>query len=325
MLSGKRSISAETEQRVRASIRELGYRPNAGARALASSRTNVLALVMPLRSDMHVPVLMQFVTGVVTAARAHEHDVLLLTQDEGVEGLRRVAGTAMTDALIVMDIEEDDPRLEVLRRLPQPSALIGVPADPSGLACVDLDFETAGAVCVDHLAGLGHRRIGFIGAPAQVYERGTSFAWHTLAGFRGAAERHGAAAASVACTPDHTGVRRALAELRAAGPEPSGLVVHNEDALPALLDILGSDGVRIPDDLSVVAICSDQQAESLPVPITAVAIPAEEIASSAVRAVMRGLGGEPRPGVHLLRPRLRVRASSALPAAPPPARGAPTS
>ena len=55
VLSGKRSISAGTRQRVEQSIQELGYHPNAGARALASSRSNIIALMVPLRTDMYVP------------------------------------------------------------------------------------------------------------------------------------------------------------------------------------------------------------------------------------------------------------------------------
>ena len=56
-----------------------------------------------------VPVIMQFVAGVVTRARDFDHDVLLLTQDD-VSGLDRVTGGSMVDALVMMDIEADDPR-----------------------------------------------------------------------------------------------------------------------------------------------------------------------------------------------------------------------
>src|SRR5207302_5153101 len=105
VLSGKRTISEETRQRVLRSIRVLGYQPHAGARALASNRSNVVALVIPLHGGMNVPVIMQFAISVVTAARQFDHDVLLLTQDEGVKGLQRVAGTALVDAIIVMDVE----------------------------------------------------------------------------------------------------------------------------------------------------------------------------------------------------------------------------
>ncbi|MEU8246580.1 LacI family DNA-binding transcriptional regulator [Nonomuraea sp. NPDC048916] len=57
VLSGKRAISADTRRRVLDSVRALGYHPNAGARVLASKRANVIALVLPLRAGMHVPVL----------------------------------------------------------------------------------------------------------------------------------------------------------------------------------------------------------------------------------------------------------------------------
>src|ERR687896_660590 len=91
VLSGKRAISATTRKRVMASIELLGYHPHAGARALASNRANVIALVLPLRAGMHLPVLMQFASSVVTTARQYDHDVLLVTADEGEGGLRRVA------------------------------------------------------------------------------------------------------------------------------------------------------------------------------------------------------------------------------------------
>src|SRR3954462_13437579 len=59
VLSGKRSISAQTRRRVQTAIEALGYHPNAGARALASRRSNIIALMVPLRSGMYVPVIME--------------------------------------------------------------------------------------------------------------------------------------------------------------------------------------------------------------------------------------------------------------------------
>ena len=64
VLSGKRSVSDDTKDRVHRAIEELGYHPHAGARALASSRSNVLALIVPLRSDTYVPVMMEIAIGV---------------------------------------------------------------------------------------------------------------------------------------------------------------------------------------------------------------------------------------------------------------------
>ncbi|WP_030045390.1 LacI family DNA-binding transcriptional regulator, partial [Streptomyces resistomycificus] len=181
-LSGKRPISDATRRRVREAVRELGYRPHAGARSLAGSRSKVLALVAPLRAGVHVPVVTQFAVSVVTTARRHDHDVLLMTQEEGEEGLRRVADTALADALIVMDVQLHDSRLPLLRRLADPSVLIGLPASPEGLTCVDLDFKAAGEACVEHLARLGHRVVALVGSPPEVYVRQTAFAQRVVQG-----------------------------------------------------------------------------------------------------------------------------------------------
>src|SRR3954449_10135707 len=215
VLSGKRSISPATRRRVERSIRSLGYRPPAGARALASRRTNVLALVTPLRADLHTPVALEFVISVVTTARRHAHDVLLLTNDEGPEGLRRVAGTALVDGLVLMDVQLRDERLPVLRELGLPAVLIGVPDDTSGLTCVDLDFTAAGARCVDHLADHGHRSVALIGHRAAVYRRESGFATRALAGFTGRARERGLEALDFTCDGSRGEVGEIVARLLA--------------------------------------------------------------------------------------------------------------
>jgi DNA-binding LacI/PurR family transcriptional regulator len=310
VLSGKRSISEQTRQRVMESIRSLGYHPHAGARALASNRSNVLALVVPIRSGIYVPVLMQVAISVVTAARGFDHDVLLLTQDEGVEGLQRVAGTSLVDAIIVMDVELHDARLPVLRSLGRPAVLIGFPADPAGLTCIDLDFEAAGRLAVRHLAEAGCRDLALIGAPPEVYARGTGFAERTMAGFESAVRERGLRGATWPCDPAPDAVRRVAAELLRQRRRLDGIVVHNEAAVPALLEALHAAGRRIPADLAVVALCPDQVAEQATPPLTSIAIPASEVGRAAVGLLMARLNGQDVPAASLLEPRLTARLST---------------
>jgi LacI family transcriptional regulator len=315
VLSGKRAISATTRQRVLASIGQLGYHPHAGARALASRRSNVIAMVLPLRSGMHLPVVMELVTAVVTAARQFGHDVLLMTADEGPAGLRRIAASAMADGVLIMDVEMSDARVPTLRELERPSVLIGFPADPSGLTCVDLDFHLAGARCVDHLAGLGHRRVALLGAPPVVYQRDTGFAHRTRAGFLDAARRHRIAATARPCGESPAEARAAVEQLFRDDPEVTGLVVHNEAAIGHVLAALKVQvpGRRVPDEISVVAICPDQMAEAASPPLTSVQIPAAEVGRQAVTLLMRKLDGGGVPESTLLSPVLTVRRSSASP------------
>jgi DNA-binding LacI/PurR family transcriptional regulator len=310
VLSGKRAISADTRQRVLASISTLGYHPHAGARSLASNRANVIALVLPLRTGMHLPVLMQFASSVVTSARKYDHDVLLVTADEGPAGLRRIAASALVDGIIVMDVELRDARVPLLRELDRPSVLIGFPAEPAGLTCVDLDFYRAGAACVEHLAGLGHREIALLGAPPAVYERGTGFAHRTMAGFREAAQRHGLRATALPCEESFEAVRRRMGDLLNEHPGISGVVVHNEAAVGHLYAALRTLGREVPDDISVVAICPDEVAERAMPPLSSVLIPAEEVGAQAVALLMRKLDGADVAPASLLPPRLTVRAST---------------
>ncbi|GAA4001481.1 LacI family DNA-binding transcriptional regulator [Streptomyces plumbiresistens] len=310
-LSGKRPISDDTKRRVEEAIRELGYRPHAGARALASSKSNVLALVVPLRAGIHIPVVMQFAVSVVTTARRYDHDVLLLTQEEGEEGLRRVADTALVDALILMDVQLQDPRLPLLRVLERPSVMIGFPASSEGLTCIDLDFKAAGEVCVEHLAGLGHRAVALVGSPPEVYVRQTAFAQRVVQGFTAAADRHGLASSVHPCEAASGAARKVAEQLLRDQPALTGVVVHNEPLLEPLIDAFEQLGLRVPGDLSVTAICPDELAESIRVPVTSVALPSADIGTRAVELLMRKLDGTEVPEATLLAPRLTERASTA--------------
>lgn len=313
VLSGKRTISEQTRQRVLHSVRVLGYQPHAGARALASNRSNVIALVIPLRSGMHVPVIMQFAISVVTAAREFDHDVLLLTQDEGVEGLKRVAGTALVDAIIVMDVELQDPRIPVLRALRRPFVLIGVPADTQGLTCVDLDFTAAGAACVDHLAALGHRRVALIGSPPEVYKRETGFATRTVTGVKLAASRHRIAVTVHPCEATQLAAYAAVATLLRDHPDLTGVIVHNEAVLEPLITAFENAGRKVPKDISIVAICPEELAVATGPGLTSVGIPAEEIGRDAVIHLMAQLNGSDLASATLIQPQLTHRASTARP------------
>ena len=317
VISRKRSISEETRRKVEAAIEDLGYHPHAGARALASNRSNILALMIPLRSDMYVPVIMEIAMAVTTEAREFGQDVLLLTKDEGTAGVRRVAGSGLADAMIVMDIELEDDRIPVLRETETPAVLIGLPADLLGQTCVDLDFEATGAACVEHLVSLGHRDIALIGEGEGVYKRNTGFAARTLVGFQRAAAAHGVRAVHRPCEGTYESTAGVLSRIMEERPSTTGFVVQNEAAIAPLLSLLRLSGRAVPEGTSVVAICPDQVALQSSPRLTSVSIPAEEMGRRAVRLAMAQLdhsandSAERGDPTTLIAPMLTVRDSSA--------------
>ncbi|MET8947880.1 LacI family DNA-binding transcriptional regulator [Streptomyces sp. NPDC004542] len=310
VLSGKRSISATTRQRVEQSIRQLGYHPNAGARALASNRSNIIALMVPLRTDMYVPVMMEIAIAVATTARAHGYDVLLLTGEEGPDAVRRVTGSGLAEAMILMDVELEDERLPLLRQAGQPCVLIGLPADTTGLTCVDLDFAATGALCVEHLAKLGHRDVAVIGEAPAVYERHTGFAERTLDGLRTRARELGLRVLHRPCEGGYDAMAVTLARILDERPGTTGFVVQNEFAVEPLLALLRQQGRAVPEDVSVVAVCPEQVAVQASVRLTSVAIPAQEMGRYAVEHLVAKLDGHGGDDVVLIAPELTVRAST---------------
>ncbi|MEV6237595.1 LacI family DNA-binding transcriptional regulator [Lentzea sp. NPDC051838] len=315
VLSGKRTISAETRDRVRDAVRELGYHPHAGARSLAARRSHIVALMVPLRTDVYVPVMMEIAIAVTTAARQHGYDVLLVTNDEGPDGVRRIAGSGLADGVILMDVELDDERIPVLQAQGTQAALIGLPRDVRGLSCVDHDFAAAGALCADHLADLGHREIAFIGYGSGVYHRHAGYAERTLAGLRDRASRRGLRFLHRTCEGTYESTAGTLARILADRPGTTGFVVQNESAIGPLLTLLRTSGRTVPEDASVIALCQDQLAEQFAPKLTAVTGSAQELGRVAVDQIMRRLGvvnGGGRPGdeLELLDPVLTVRDST---------------
>ncbi|WP_199033786.1 LacI family DNA-binding transcriptional regulator [Glycomyces salinus] len=309
VLSGKRSISPETAQRVMDAVAELGYHPHAGARSLASRKAGVIAMMLPLRHGMHLPVLMQFASGAVTEARRHDQDVLLMTADEGPAGLARVAASSIVDGLILMDVEVRDPRVEALRRLGLPSVLIGFPAEAEGLTCVDLDFSAAGRECAEYLIGSGCREVALLGASEAVYERRTGFAERVRSGFlkRGLERGPDVRAEARPCPDDPVSVQRTVKELLAARPALDGLAVHNEPAVPHVLHALADAGRSVGEDFHVVVIGPDEVAERVHPQLPSVLVPAERLAEIAVGHLMRKLGGVEVPDSTLVEPQLTIR------------------
>jgi DNA-binding LacI/PurR family transcriptional regulator len=156
-LSGKRSISRETRERIEAAIAELGFTPNAGARALATSQTMVIGLFVQFFEDEFSPAMLQYVLPISDAAREAGYDILMVTEADGPRAVQRILSSGMVDGVILLNVAHEDPRLPVMRTMKQPGSMVGLPRNPEGFDVFDLDFAESGRIVVDHLAERGHR------------------------------------------------------------------------------------------------------------------------------------------------------------------------
>ena len=218
VLTGNRSISERTGARVRRSIQELNYKPHAAARSLRAGKTDLVALVVPFYDWASWPVVMSFVYGVVDAARIQGWNVVLMTGEDGLSEIASVVRTKMVDRVVVMEVRLDDERLKLVEEMRVPAVAIGRPSVQVKVPFVDFDFEAAGRLCVEHLIGAGHRRIGLLASPPEAFERKLAYAHQLWQGVAAAAEGAGLVFGGLPLDPERGGCSAGARRSLRAGP-----------------------------------------------------------------------------------------------------------
>jgi DNA-binding LacI/PurR family transcriptional regulator len=316
-LSGKRTISRGTRERIELAIADLGFTPHAGARALATSRTKVIGLFVQFFDDEFSPAMLQYVLPICDAAREAGYDILMVNDADGARALERVSASGMVDGVILLNVAYQDARLPVMTRMGRPGSMVGAPRDgpaaSDGFDVFDLDFPASGRLLVDHLADQGHEDLVLITPPEDVYRRGGAYAWR----FRDAVLER--------CAERGLRIRWRYGQTRP--PQVSGqfhdlldsgagtaLIVHNDAAVAALPPVLHARGVRVPEDLSVVGVYSEDFGRLFSLPYTAVETSPDALGQLAVRALVRRMsdpGGAVVATAELIAPRVVERGSTA--------------
>jgi LacI family transcriptional regulator len=189
-LSGAPDIGQETSAAVRRAAEELGYEPNTAAQQLKLQRTDTVGLMLPAGADLRLsdPFFAEFLTGLVERLEEFDLGVLLSTivNGESEETYLKHIRARRVDGFVVVRTKLEDPRIRLLARSNIPFVSFGR-SSPADTHCyVDEDGATAMAAVVDHLAGLGHRRITCITEPP-----GYSMAHHRVQGFLAGLEAQG--------------------------------------------------------------------------------------------------------------------------------------
>lgn len=252
----KPGLSEATRDRIFRAARELGWAPNLTARTLAGSRVDVvgLAVCRPARVLGLEPWYMEFVSGVESVLAEHSCSLLLrlvrnLDEELGVQEAwwrgRQIGGS------ILVDFRADDPRVGLVERLGLPVVAVGHPSLTGGLTSVWTDDGTAVTEAVRYLAALGHRRVARVGGAAAL--------GHTAirtAAFDEAARALALAGAWQVATDfsGDAGARATRSLLTAAPPDrPTAIVYDNDIMAVAGLSVAAEMGLRVPDDVSLLA------------------------------------------------------------------------
>lgn len=305
-------VRPATRQRVLAAVATLDYRPNRVASGLRTRKTGTIALVLPDPQNLAWG---ETLRGVERAAAEREYVVVVADAHGPTLDARQlthfVLEGRMDGLLVAFATVVDELVAQIASR--------GLPLVPinSRSAIVDgsvtMDETRAGALAIDHLVDLGHRRIGFLAGRAD-----TDVGRRREAGYREAMARHGLAISPTWIIPGDYTERQAAAsaaEVLGLDGRPSAIFTVN---LPSALGLRASaraHDLRIPEDLSIVTMDDHPILEHTDPPLTAVRLPMAEMGALGARMLIDAVGGAPISHVQTsLSPTLVVRRSTAPPA-----------
>jgi LacI family transcriptional regulator len=310
-------VADATRARVLAAAQELGYVPNHAGRSLRTARSGTLALVVP---DVTSAVFAELAAGAEREAAARDLAIVLGRAESLIGGdsptrLERMVRQARIDGVILQSPETVEPAdLSTLGESGTPVVVINS-TDDGPFSTLVLDDEAGVRTAVAHLCSLGHTLIGFVGGLAT-----SSTGQRRAAGFRAALGAAGLHLEQAWMTDlGYTGAdgRAAADLLLARGPLPSAVVVANLNAALGVLATIHSRGLRVPADVSIVALHDVWYADATWPPITTVRMPLAELGAAAVvRVVDRG-GEVTHTTVRRPEPVLVLRQSTSSPRAVP--------
>jgi len=313
VVNNTKNVTPKTRARIEQAMADLGFRRNLVARALASRRTRIIALVMAALDHGIRGAGSDFVVG--AAREASESDYHLVVYPDDAEGsqLPALVGQGLVDGLVLMEIQMEDQRVQMLTEEKMPFAMIGRTRDHTGLYCVDIDFDTSMERAVEHLVALGHRRIVFVPS-VDPGEEQLGRHIRTEAAYRRLAQLHQIPQVVLPTESSVPAGRDAAARIALEAPDATAVVVSNEAVSAGLVAGLQLRGITIPDDMSVVSLLTamEYKAACNP-PLTMISTPASELGRLGVRTLLRRLEGDP-PTEPVLRAGVLVPGESTGPA-----------
>lgn len=247
-------VSDETRQRVLAIAKEMGWTPSHAARSLSRSRADSIGLVLvrPTRMIGAEPFFMEFISGIeeVIAPRgiALTLQVAQNPQSE-IATYEKWWAQRRVDGVIVVDRSLDDPRIDAVRGIGIPTVYVSNRQGSEGLSHVWTDDDQAMTEAVRYLIRLGHRRLARVsGTPSFAHiavRNETMLAVAAEAGLE----------APTIVTTDFSGEdgARATRSLLSAEHPPTAIIFDNDIMAVAGLGVATEFGVRVPQELSLLA------------------------------------------------------------------------
>ncbi|MEO8736604.1 MAG: LacI family DNA-binding transcriptional regulator [Edaphobacter sp.] len=311
-INGSDKVTPKTAERVRRAVEALHFYPDTNARSLGSGRSGLYGLII---SDITNPFFPELVKSFEDIAVEHGQEVLVANTNYDPARMESCVTRMMqrkVDGVAIMTSEMEDRLIKVFSHRNVPLVFMDVGAPGPGVSRVRVDHAAGVAMAMDHLIGLGHRRIAFISGPLDLFSARTRFE-----AFIESLKRNGLRRVpSLIRHANHRadGGHEAMLQILNSGARPTAVVASNDLTAIGAMGAIHEHGLRIPEDISIVGYDDIQLSAYTQPALTTLRLPRIEIATAAFRALYNSLqpgAKKPHDGANYdIQPTLILRKST---------------
>lgn len=310
-LNGRPGVSPDTRARILETAASMGWTPSSSARALSTARASAVGLVMARSPELlgADPFFAPFIAGVESVLSGREQALVLQVVPEGeaeLHSYRKLAASARVDGVFLIDLRVEDPRPALLHELGLPAVLVGRGRECGSHPVVTLDDRAGITAAVEHLVGLGHRRIAHVAGPSHfVHGADRRQAWADALDAAGLPVGR-----CIVADFSAAGGAAATRELLALADRPTAIVYANDLMATAGLTVLGQDGVSVPGDISITGFDDTELVGHLAPPLTSIRTNVQEWGRASAETLLAVTSGREVSDVDLPPAALVVRQST---------------
>lgn len=314
-LDGYDDVAEETRALVVRTAQEMGYEPNRAARQLRRKRADTIGYILPAsRPRFADPFYSEFIAGLGDEAARHDFDLLVAAAppDQPAERqlYQRWANGRKVDGFVLNRMRLYDWRVQFLGECQVLFVSLERSLDPFEQTCVIVDGQKGFMLLVQHLIGLGHRRIAYIGGSPDLKLQMDRSAGYRMAMSEGNLVLDEALMIESDLSRDG-GYQAALALLRGSQP-PTAIACVNDLTAIGALHAAHELGFRPGEQLAIAGFDGIGESAHSEPPLTTVNQPVYEIARMLAQLLIEWVEGNPPTmrEIHI-EPELLVRASTA--------------
>lgn len=310
VVNGNKWVSDATREKVLEAMKELGYKPNSFAKALATNRSDTLGMVV---SDLAGPFFGEMMRAAEDTVRQQGKHLIITSGHDSLDSEQDAIEFLMqrrVDALLLhVESIPDNDLIKMCDEYSIPIILINRRVPELASYCISLDNDMGGFLATQHLLDLGHTQIACVTGPLFKAD-----ARARLAGYRRAIEQAGLhydERLVIESDYQEAGGTQSIERLNRRQVSYSAVFAHNDHMAIGAMNSLKADGKRVPEDVSVVGYDDMVMARYTEPGLTTVNIPVAEFGRQAADLALLKLGAREGAVTQRYQPELVVRQSTA--------------